>query len=338
MVADRRAQPSPRGTTAPLSRMTLLAAAAACASVAVCSSGDGSAAGKSYYRAFSCDTGNVTMGGNVFTAVSVPVIASSKHSGCPAGGKGVGANPLGPCFTSPAAAKAELDRLPAGARAISLEGNSMYYLEDANASAARWGGSGPRYYMDVLPGTAGVSGPWADVYRREIKSRFTVWFQELRRLGGDVDYVLSDFEMGGKSASFNWINQPTKDGSSPVDALLADPRWPALQSELNQAGLPYGVNFSAASVATMKEWTSRDWHMVVWSAVVKEKYVADLLNASVFEPIRASFPQVHFSNFAHSHHTDPSGLLRPSCRHQHALPLGEPSVSGAFLSCTRPVV
>ena len=167
-------------------------------------------------------------------------------------------------------------------------------------------------YMDTLAGSGRVQGPWADVYRTAMKKRVTAWFAELKRIGGEVDLVLSDFEMGYHSSSYNWAHQPTADGSDPVDALLADPRWPALQAQLNHAGAPYGVNFSTASMRTMAEWHQRDWRMTVWGRVVPTLYVAALLNASVFAPIAASFPAVRFSNFAHSHHTDPSGVVSPS--------------------------
>ena len=106
----------------------------------------------------------------------------------------------------------------------------------------------------------------------------------------------------------NWAHQPTADGSDPVDTLLADPRWPALRAQLEKAGKPYGVNFSAASMKTMASWHQKDWRMTVWGQVVPTLYVADLLNASLFDPIRSLFPEVHFSNFAHWHHTDPSGI------------------------------
>ena len=36
------------------------------------------------------------------------------------------------------------------------------------------------------------------------------------------------------------------------------------------------------------------------------------LNRSVFGPIAARFPRVHFSNFAHAHHTDPTGRAGPT--------------------------
>ena len=267
------------------------------------------------FRAFSCDTRNLTVaGGNVFSAVPAP---TTRHN-CPAGA-GPTADPLGPCFTAPSVAAAALSQLPAGAQALSLEsGSGMYYLQDSNASADRWGGMGPNYYMDTLPGPGKVQGPWADAYAAAMPLRMAAWFGELKRVGGAVDLILSDFEMGYHSSSYNWAHQPTADGSDPTSALLADKRWPALRDKLSAAGKPYGVEFGAASMRGMKSWGVADWRMHVWDEVVAEQYVADLLNRSVFQPIAAVFPRARFSNFGKAHHTDPSGILEcvpapPSC-------------------------
>lgn len=170
------------------------------------------------------------------------------------------------------------------------------------------------YYMDQLSGPAGVQGPWADVWASTMHKRFDTWFGELKRLGADVDIVLCDFEMGDQSSSYNWAHQPTLDKSNPVDALQADARWPSLKQMLNAAGKPYNVTFEADDMDVMAEWSVRDWRMHVWGNVVTEQYVASRLNASVFEPIKAHFPNVRFSNFAHAHHTDPSGVVTPSSR------------------------
>ena len=272
------------------------------------------------YRAFSCDTGNMTVGGNVFSAVPFRATGRSVHRGCPTGAS-AGADPLGPCFAKPADIKALLHLLPTGARALTLEGSaSMYYLQDENASAVHWGGIGKgadtMFYMDTLPGPANVQGPWADIYADAVRTRFDRWFGELKQVGAEVDLVLGDFEAGDHSSSFNWVAQPTADGSNPADALLADPRWPDLRRELDAVGLPYGVTFDDATVRGMGGWTTHGWHMHVWAEVVPTRYVAQLLNSSVFAPIQAHYPDVRFSNFAHAHHTDPTGRVEPSSRGQ----------------------
>lgn len=81
--------------------------------------------------AFSCDTPgvgplNTTSHTNFYTAVQIAFLGGG---GCPYPGPTAAA--LGPCFLSPAAAKAALDLLPAGKRALSLEGDSLYSVQDA---------------------------------------------------------------------------------------------------------------------------------------------------------------------------------------------------------------
>ena len=92
----------------------------------------------------------------------------------------------------------------------------MYYLQDANMSSRRYGSMEYMYYMDTLPGPGQVQGPWADVWRAAVTTRFNSWFGALAELGGQVDIVLSDFEMGEYSSAYAWSHQPTADGSPPV--------------------------------------------------------------------------------------------------------------------------
>ena len=77
----------------------------------------------------------------------------------------------------------------AGMRAISLEGDGMYYLE-------RLGGGVPsRYFLDSLPaglpaGQPGTcQGPWFDSWAAALHTRFTAWFSYFKAIGGQVDYV-----------------------------------------------------------------------------------------------------------------------------------------------------
>ena len=62
------------------------------------------------------------------------------RKGCPEGA-GPDADPLGPCMPNATHVKQQLALLPAGARALTLEADDgIYYLQDPNASANRWGG------------------------------------------------------------------------------------------------------------------------------------------------------------------------------------------------------
>ena len=131
--------------------------------------------------AYSCDSTNASSGDNVFSAVSLRRIGPAGCASCP------GAN-ISECWVSPASVWAQLEPLPPGRRAISLEGSAdaPYYCERAN---------GTRWWMDPLDD--GSAGPWGDVWAAEVKRRFTAWFDAFAQLGGTVDVVLSDYEIGG---------------------------------------------------------------------------------------------------------------------------------------------
>ena len=277
------------------------------------------------YHGFTCDTddpllmnNSLSVGGNIFSAVAFPIRAhapdsSSAAARCPPGSHGIGGSRfvLDPrCYTTPAEAKAQLDAFPKGARALTLEsGLGMYYLVDPNSSTTRWPDHSPRYYMDTLPGPAGVQGPWADSYVPEMVARFSAWFGELKRLGGEVDLVMSDFEMGYHTSSYNWAHQPTADGSNPTEALVVDPRWPALRARLNAAGAPYGVDFNESSVTAMADWTSQGtvwgYRMLVWNMVVKNAYLPQAmsilsLSLSVFLILAYSRARDHTTSYWNS--------------------------------------
>ena len=219
---------------------------------------------------------------------------------CPFANASVSA--LGPCFVSPQAVKAQLEQVPAGMRAISLEGNGMYYLERQSPTSQQ----AIPYFMDTLPG--GVQGPWFDTWAAALKTRFTEWFAEFARIGGTVDVVLSDFESGGQASYYAFPKQLPK-GAAPA-AMVADARWPALQERLNSAAAQFGkdVRFDDGAVLNMSTWTQGDWHGYIWNQVVVDTLLPRALNASMFEPIRAAFPSVQLSNFAHAHRSDPARL------------------------------
>ena len=135
----------------------------------------------------------------------------------------------------------------------------MYYLVDCNATSCtdKYGGMRFMYYMDTLPGPGQVQGPWADVYNTAITKRMSAWFGELARLGGKVDYILSDFEMGDHSTVYSWVRQPTADGSDPRTALLADPRWSVAPPEKTKGATQPAAHSTQATVHDYRTYHQR---------------------------------------------------------------------------------
>jgi hypothetical protein len=86
------------------------------------------------------------------------------------------------------------------------------------------------------------------------------------------------------------------------NAVVADPRWPALLAQLNLAGAEYDLDFSATNLTDMATWTTdqTDMRSHVWDSVMFQRY-ATVINQSYFEPIRKVFPAVKGSNYAHSY-------------------------------------
>jgi hypothetical protein len=151
------------------------------------------------------------------------------------------------------------------------------------------------------------------------RSALCTRFANFSAIGGTVDVILSDFEMGGSAYWYEFAHQAPQSLSpanmtTPMEALQRDPRWPALLQRLNRAGEPYNATFD--DLADMPSWSgfsrpfTGDWRAWVWDIVVVDGMVAESLNASVFAPIRALFPGVAMSNFAHHHHTDGSRTVQ----------------------------
>jgi hypothetical protein len=271
------------------------------------------AAATGSFHAFGADTGPSVREENFYPMVRLAYSynhSSGRPASCP-DGAGPTADPLGPCFVSPADVKAQLDAFPPGCRAINLAGQSMIFLDSKNASAQPWGGEGSRFYMDTLPGLAGVHGPWADEWAKVLHHRIQAWFAQFKAIGGEVDAVVLDFEAAGMSESYEWPFQPTADGSNPIDSLVSDPRWGALRRRLDEVGEPYNVSFGGDTVKRMRHWRNDGWEMYVWSQVVRSELTANILNASVFEPIRVNFPHCRLSNWRFAYHSDPSGKRTP---------------------------
>jgi hypothetical protein len=242
------------------------------------------------YHAFSCDTAsqNVTTSGAVSSGVKLKIVHSAA---CPLADEH--ADPLGPCFVSPQEVKEALSTVQPGMQAISLEGGSLYYLEhltDRSPHEPVW------YFLDNLPQGSTwknhtASGPYFDTWASTVKRRVTTWFSKFKEIGGQVDYLILDFELGTQASYFHFKSQPTFGAAEPaVQQAMADARWPALQAELNAAGAPHGLNFSHSVMASMAGWGQRDLHGYVWNSVLLDRLIPRALNDSVYEPIRAHFP------------------------------------------------
>ena len=244
--------------------------------------------------AYGCDTRNTTTTYFV-SASSIPVLYSKDCLFA-----GATASALGSCFPSPSVVKAELDLQPVGHRAISLEGTSLYWVQNSSRGSI---------FQDKL--SDGTPSPWITQWSSVVQLRFQEWFHNFSAIGGQVDLVLADWEQGGQLYWYSFASR-SSNGSYTAALLQEDSRWESLRNELNRYTkllLGNETNIDFDDVSDINEWVGftgppyKDWRPWIWDVVVVDQMLGAALNHSVFFPIQQYYPNVKFSNFAHHHHT-----------------------------------
>eukprot|EP01045_Picozoa_sp_COSAG04_P014312 COSAG04_NODE_1063_length_8493_cov_6.486181_6_plen_233_part_00 len=146
------------------------------------------------------------------------------------------------CLTDVEKVAAALQPLPAGQRAISWE--ALYLPRVVNGKLDR---SSPAAVWDLDP-TGGIS-PWADEWKSAVAKRVGGWFGAYKAAGGPpIDVVYYDLE--SFTLGFGHVFAKGENNSAVFGPWLSDPRWPALLSELNKEGAPFGVSFDDMAAAT----------------------------------------------------------------------------------------
>jgi hypothetical protein len=129
---------------------------------------------------------------------------------------------------------------------------------------------------------------WANT----VRSRLSEFFREYKRIGGKVDYIITDLETDWFSMYFSrriWF-------AGHENHILQDPRWPALRQQMQDRGIE--------SFDGLQNWFARsDWRMILWDAVMARRLVA-IYNQTMFDPIRFDvasgaplFPDVKLSDY-----------------------------------------
>jgi hypothetical protein len=171
---------------------------------------------------------------------------------------------------SPAAVKAALDALPNGKKAISLEGSTLYDVQDTDNRPV---------FRDPL--ADGSLSPWMDQWSSTIRHRFDTWFANFSAIGGTVDIVLSDFEGGGQLYWYDFARRGN--GTATAALLAADPRWNATRQSLNAAArrlLGPNTPVTFDNIDDINTWVGftappfLDWRPYIWDAVLVDNGVA----------------------------------------------------------------
>ena len=125
-----------------------------------------------------------------------------------------------------------------------------------------------------------IRGVWWDHGVERVAKRIDAWFGEFKKLGGHVDVVVLDNEVGLGNWSIG--GQPDR-----WDGIAGDPRFEEIAQQLGFRDL-----------ALVRNWRRGD-HFHHWNDLMLRRKTADFARA-VYDPIRRHFPDVEFSNYGHS--------------------------------------
>jgi len=174
----------------------------------------------------------------------------------------------------------QLDGAPEGCRCIHLP----IPLARDNAGRPWW--------LDT--DDVGRPVPTAESYRTLHAETVGKWFEEFHRIGGQVDWLLLDFEY-----SLDWHSVLTSRVTT--DDRMALATWlnsgaDGAQQIRRRLGLSLIEDFS--------QWgPRRDYRELLWNHTL-HAYVADVLHDVFYEPVAKYFPEVQLSNFEHCHYSN----------------------------------
>lgn len=139
---------------------------------------------------------------------------------------------------------------------------------------------------------------WWEHGAETVRKITEAWFRRFAERGGKVDYLILDYEEDS-SYSHLYHRLPDPGGrcgiAAYLKALKADPRFPMLDDRLQ-----------GRDVMQMLAWDRNDtW--LLWRDAAKE-LTAGYIEQAVFEPVRAIFPQIAFSNYGFYAQTPGFGL------------------------------
>ena len=166
-------------------------------------------------------------------------------------------------------AKAATDAMPEGRRTLFL----WEFTRDIHVHPED-------YCRDADGNLTDVRGIWWDHGVERIADRLDAWFGAFKELGGHVDVVVLDNEVGLS----NWAvgREPGR-----WDAIAADPRFDDVAEQLGFRDL-----------SLVRNWR-RSGHYHHWNDLMERRQAA-AFNRAVYDPIRRHFPDVEFSNYSYN--------------------------------------
>ena len=186
-----------------------------------------------------------------------------------------------------------LSALPAGQRVIFLAdflevigyGNGLFgnvagYIDPVGANGQ------PTDYYTI----------WMDRWVTQAAAKLTTFLTQYKALGGTLDMLVVDIEHGMDLHVLQFYEQRI-DPTAPMtrslwQAIVADPRWPSVKAQL----IARGLTEAELTPSAMILWNASGREAAIWNAVMEERQ-ADYLNAAIYAPLRAVFPEATLMNY-----------------------------------------
>lgn len=166
---------------------------------------------------------------------------------------------------SPSGVAEETLDVPPGQRVLNLRDFCWGLLDDPRDVCLTPGGH-PTNQRGIWP-TRGIE---------KVRGEFERFFSRFAAAGGEVDYVLFDYEVG-----YQWPSIRSR-GNAAITAIQNDPRFPAIADQLGFSNL-FAIDGS-------REKRAR------WDAVM-DGWRSQVMNEAIFEVIHDYFPNAIVSNY-----------------------------------------
>lgn len=199
---------------------------------------------------------------------------------------------------TPQAALAATNLMPAGSHVMHLSD----FTEIVGYGFGAHRGAGYLDPVDANGQPLDYYLPWMDAWLPVARSRVSDFFTQFKALGGRIDMLVMDIESIGMDYYSFRLDHRVDPNVTPsrgfFQAILDDPRWPALRDQLLRAGL----TANDLTLGSFSNWSYNSPQVAIWNAVMQER-TSDYLNRAIYEPLKQLFPNVVVTNYRYYQHS-----------------------------------
>jgi len=150
--------------------------------------------------------------------------------------------------------------------------------------------------------------PYRDVWwengRADVKNQINSFFEEYKQIGGEVDVIILDVEVGMSNWALNNIAntkyESSLDDQNRIDYYLAiqnDPRYSEIQQELSFSDILYVANYLDFRN------TAHEYDYLEWNELMYDR-LSEFYKESIYNPIKSNYPSIRLNEYNHHYWSD----------------------------------